>query len=220
MEYYHLINGRSKSCGCLVKPIDFTDQRINKLVVVELIDYKDGYSHWKCKCDCGNIVIRSNRSLSSKGFKSCGCHRIKSGRKKWKHYSLLYGTWNRMKRRCFDRNNPKYKNYGGRGISVCSNWMIYKNFEKWALMNGYVKGLSIDRINNDRNYEPDNCRWITVSENSRHRKNTKLFMYKEKKYCLRELAEKYAVVCTGTVRSRIYSSKWNLEEALFTPRKK
>lgn len=86
----------------------------------------------------------------------------------------LYNSWQGMKGRCLREKNPKYKRYGGRGIKVCEEWMNIEGFYDWALKSGWKEGLSIDRINNDGNYEPSNCRWISHSENSRKKRTTKI----------------------------------------------
>jgi len=86
----------------------------------------------------------------------------------------FYNSWLNMKSRCFRKTNPKYPRYGGRGISVCEDWLNIKNFSKWALENGWEPGKVLDRINNDGNYEPTNCQWISSSENSRKKRTTKI----------------------------------------------
>lgn len=90
--------------------------------------------------------------------------------------SSLYNSWQGMKRRCFSVNNPKYPRYGGRGITVCKEWLDIIGFQKWALANGWKEGMSIDRIDNDKDYCPENCRWISISENSRKKSTTKIDM--------------------------------------------
>lgn len=88
----------------------------------------------------------------------------------------LYNSWQNMKQRCLNPKHPKYKRYGGRGISICEDWLKIENFYKWAVANGWKSGMSIDRINNDGNYCPENCKWISVSENSRKKRTTKIDM--------------------------------------------
>lgn len=90
----------------------------------------------------------------------------------------FYNIWQNMKARCLRKTHPKYKRYGGRGITVCSEWLDIKNFAEWAKKNGWKEGMSIDRIDNDGNYCPENCRWVSVSENSRHKSTTKIDMIK------------------------------------------
>ena len=89
-------------------------------------------------------------------------------------YPDLYGVWESMKSRCENPNREKFKDYGGRGIEICDEWHDSWSFVKWALTNGYQKGLQIDRIDNNKGYSPDNCRWVTPKQNSRNRRNTKL----------------------------------------------
>ena len=88
--------------------------------------------------------------------------------------SSLYTSWTGMKGRCLNPHNPKYSRYGGRGITVCSEWLEFKNFLEWSLNNGWKKGYSIDRIDNDGNYCPENCQWLSISDNSRKKRTTKI----------------------------------------------
>lgn len=95
-------------------------------------------------------------------------------KKQWQANHLSFVTWCNMKQRCLNPNCKPYKWYGSRGISICKEWLVYKAFEKWALANGYEEGLTIDRIDNDGNYCPENCQWITRSENSKRRGGLRL----------------------------------------------
>lgn len=113
-----------------------------------------------------------------------------------KRYSF-YNSWQSMKQRCLNPNHPKYKRYGGRGIKICSEWYDIKNFADWALKNGWKDGLTIDRIDNNGNYCPENCRWVSISQNSRNKKTTKIDMIKAQEIRSRinedwyELAKEY-----------------------------
>jgi hypothetical protein len=118
----------------------------------------------------------------------------------------FYHSWRNMKERCFNKKNPNYYRYGGRGITVCEEWKSIDGFSKWALMSGWKEGLSIDRIDNDGNYTPENCRWISRSENSRKKRTTKI-SYSEAQEIRRmlkngenyiQLANKYGVT-SGTI---------------------
>lgn len=102
----------------------------------------------------------------------------------YKRNHTLYGVWMTMKHRCEDKKRAKYKDYGARGIKVCSDWQDPNAFIDWALANGYERGLQLDRINNDGNYCPENCRWITPKENSRNRRNTVLLTIGEETKCV------------------------------------
>jgi len=114
----------------------------------------------------------------------------------------LYSVWNMMNQRCFNYKNKRYKDYGDRGITVCDEWLDFTPFRDWSLNNGYAEGLQINRINNDGNYEPNNCNWVTNVENRRNREDVKLTMkivneirglYKTGNYTQKELAKKYDV---------------------------
>jgi hypothetical protein len=118
----------------------------------------------------------------------------------------FYNTWQNMKSRCLNPNNPKYHRYGERGIKVCDDWLTIEGFSEWALNNGWSDGLSIDRIDNDGNYCPENCKWVTMSENSRKKRTTKITFKQAKEIRLRaangeseiELAKEFNVV-HGTI---------------------
>ena len=112
---------------------------------------------WECVCDCGKEMLVSSSALLTGHTVSCGCKKIKHG---FSHKERLYNTWKCMRQRCNNPNNTSYEHYGGRGISICDEWNDYVNFRNWAYANGYDDTLSIDRINNDGNYEPSNCRWV------------------------------------------------------------
>lgn len=159
----------------------------NRLTIIKDlgIDYTSDTKKYKahfveCQCDCGNKT-RVNYSLFANGrTKSCGClniEQIKSRRTKHKGttgYPRLYGIWKDMRKRCYNENASNYIHYGAKGIKVCDEWNDFESFKEWSLLNGYFeqqgdykrgKLLSIDRINSDQDYSPENCQWITLSEN-------------------------------------------------------
>lgn len=107
----------------------------------------------------------------------------------YRNNAALFNVWNTMKSRCENPNRQNYINYGGRGIKVCKEWCDAKDFVIWALNNGYEKGLQLDRIDNDGNYEPSNCRWVTPKENSRNRRNTKHLTINGETKCVSEWCE-------------------------------
>ena len=162
----NLSSGKTKSCGCL-KNQNLIGFKTGKITVIEKIN-KPGLSFWKCECSCGNYIVLSQNRLNSKKVKSCGCLTNKHG----KSNTRLYKIWLGIKKRCFNQNFKSYKHYGGRGITICKEWLDFSTFEKWALENGYDEKLSIDRINVDGIYEPNNCRWATTSEQARNKRNS------------------------------------------------
>lgn len=132
-----------------------------------------------CKCDCGNEKIIQLSSLRGGLTKSCGCLSSELTTLKNTRHNLskhpLYKVWKTMKHRCLNPNAEHFARYGGRGISVCAEWLNdFQNFYNWAVANGYQKGLQLDRIDNDGDYEPNNCRFATRTENMRNCSQTKI----------------------------------------------
>ena len=163
-------------------------QRFGRLVVVErLPNYvtKTGQEAvWKCQCDCGAFISARAGQLRGGHVRSCGClQRESASQRQTKHggaASRLYGVWSSMKRRCNCSKDPSFERYGGRGITVCKEWQeSFAVFQSWAFSHGYQEPttkrskLSIDRINNDGNYCPENCRWATDSEQARNQRPRK-----------------------------------------------
>lgn len=142
-----------------------------------------GRSYWLCSCECGNIVEVNCNQLKQGKTKSCGCYHLeqvsKAHVKHEKRNTKLYSVFASMKQRCYNKNNTRYKHYGGRGIKICDEWLNdFMTFYDWAMNNGYKEGLSIDRIDNNKGYSPNNCHWVTNKENVNNRRNTKYITYK------------------------------------------
>lgn len=149
--------------------IDLTGQRFGRLTVIERAGQHKGRSLWKCKCDCSKITVVSVSQLLRGRTKSCGCLRNENisriAKKHGMSHTRLYHIWIGMKKRCYDPNAQYFEIYGGRGITVCDEWLHdFMEFQRWALSHGYSDELSIDRIDNDKGYSPDNCRWATWHE--------------------------------------------------------
>ena len=178
----NLTGGITQSCGCLNKERtsaasikDLTGQRIGKLVVLKRAnEIGDGKVRWLCKCDCGTTKSILADALNDGSTTSCGCRRRSAiGERTLKHghrHERIYSIYCDIKRRCYNEKRTGYANYGARGIRMCDDWKNdFMTFFNWAMANGYEEHLTIDRIDNDGNYEPGNCRWITKSENSTKR---------------------------------------------------
>lgn len=206
----------TKSCGCLVheprerKAMDLSGQRFGKLVAIENVGKQNGReSLWKCQCECGKIIVVSIGHLRSGHTKSCGClknkHNVSNKR--------IYTIWKNMIARCGKPNRKDSKYYFLKGITVCQEWHTYKNFEEWALQNGYADGLTIDRINSTGNYEPSNCRWLSIQEQQRNKCNNDWFVHNGEKKCLAEWAEIYGIK-QKTLWDRIYKLGYSFEDAV------
>lgn len=152
--------------------IDLTGKHFGRLTVISEA-YSDGkHLYWKCRCDCGHELVVCGDSLKQGRTKSCGClnSEMVKGRvlKHGYTYHRLYRIWRNMLYRCRNENCPEYPRYGGRGITVCDGWVKdFQLFYNWSMRSGYADNLTIDRIDNDGNYEPTNCQWLTRSENIR-----------------------------------------------------
>ena len=160
---------------------DKTGKRYGRLVAEKYI----GNGLWECKCDCGNAKIVRSGHLNAGKALSCGCleYALRSAAG-YRHGGIrepLYTVWEGMKQRCTNIKHNSYHNYGGRGIRVCDEWKNdYSAFRKWAISNGYRKGLTLERVNNNDGYSPANCKWITNREQSRNkRSNRAVFLVSE-----------------------------------------
>ena len=155
--------------------IDMIGKKFGRLTVVDFDRFENHKTYWKCVCDCGLTVIAVGNNLRSGNTKSCGCLRREAAQKQGKssathgeshdNRTRLYSIWCGMRQRCNNPNHQAYNLYGGKGVRLCDEWNDYKAFKTWAMSNGYKDPLSIDRIDHNEGYNPDNCRWITISEN-------------------------------------------------------
>jgi hypothetical protein len=143
----------------------------------------------KTICDCGIKKEIDIYRIKGGGAKSCGCLIIKAITKHGQVSHPLYGVYNGIKYRCYDSDSNSYKNYGGRGIEMCDDWLLdFKKFFDWAIANGWRKGLLLDRKDNNKGYNPDNCRYVTMRESNENRRNTLYAEYNGEKKLLKEWA--------------------------------
>lgn len=191
-------------------------EKYGRYTIIKEVEKRNGKRYILCECTCGTLKEVNLYSLRNGSTKSCGCL-LRETKKHLKTHGQwnkpIYGVWRGMIQRCTNPNNFQFKNYGGRGIKVCDNWMTAKNFIDWAFDNGYEHGLSIDRIDVNGNYEPDNCRWITMRMQHSNKRSNIIIEYKGVKKTLRQWSN-----ITGTnhetLRRRLKEG-WGTERALF-----
>lgn len=180
---------------------DLTGKRFGMLLVLGKDKDRDktGCIKYICKCDCGNVVSVRSSSLNDGNTSGCGCRLHNTGKKQrtYKHGNSrdrLYGIWSKMKSRCNNPNSDKYKYYGGRGIRVCAKWNApdgFASFRNWAISNNYTDELTIDRIDNDKGYSPDNCRWVTQKEQVLNTRRNRRITFNGRTLTISEWAEEF-----------------------------
>ena len=186
--------------------------------------YKSGIKktieYYLCECECGKKAIIEKNRLKTGRTKSCGCLRKEIISKiKGTHHltkTRIFRIWDCMKTRCLNKNYTYFKHYGGRGITICDEWKNdFKQFYDWAINNGYAENLTIDRIDVNGNYEPSNCRWVTMKQQRRNTTKNIFVEINGVKKVLIDWCTDYKIKYT-TVLSRIHSG-WEIVKALTTP---
>lgn len=186
----HLRKGTKQSCGCMRRN-DLTGKRFGRLTVLR----KDGKGHgnqiYLCQCDCGNTVRVYHSNLTRGLTKSCGCLQKEETSKRFTIHGMrntrLYNTYTNMMSRCNNPKNKRYGSYGGRGIKVCYEWSKgFEQFKQWALSSGYKDSLTIDRIDVNGDYTPENCRWTTIKQQSNNQRKTIWVEIADQKKSLKE----------------------------------
>lgn len=200
------------------KFVDITGKRYGRLTVVRRIDKKGNGAYWECLCDCGNTTILTTRVLNNGHTKSCGCYR-RSGERETTHgmsKTRIYREWLAIKRRCYNKNSAYYEIYGGRGIAVCDEWKSsFEAFYAWAMAKGYRDDLTIDRIDNNGDYSPLNCRWATTAEQSLNKSSNRLVTFNGETKPVKAWADEKGINY-HTLYSRLYDLHWSVERALCT----
>lgn len=218
----NLIEGISTDCGCISKQGYKQGQKIARLTLIKEIPARRGRS-WECVCDCGNKLNVKESHIRNGSIKSCGCLA--------KEYKAIGNVvhnlcdtrinkiYQAMKNRCFLKTSKNYKNYGGRGIKMCNEWLGKDgliNFYNWAISNGYKDNLSIDRIDNNGDYRPENCRWATALEQQNNTRYNRILEYKGEKLTLSQASRKYNID-VSTLHHRLKRFNWDATKSIEEP---
>lgn len=226
---------KEPSCGCVQREvkIEMVGKRFGRWTVIERVDKDVDGTYWLCRCDCGTERVVNGRGLRTGKSVSCGCYarevtsrRMKNltpeEKMKFARYthrqsdSRLYCIWWGMRERCYRPSKAEYKYYGGRGITICDEWLEdFMNFYNWAMANGYEDHLSIDRIDVNGNYCPENCRWATHKEQCNNRRQNRFLKFNGETHTVKEWADIIGINVV-TLRGRLRTG-WSVELALTTP---
>jgi hypothetical protein len=217
--------GKRKGGDVMSRLIDLTGQQFERLTVISRAENTTtGKAQWYCECECDKkIVVVRGEHLRSGHTTSCGCIQKENAAKAQtvhsKSRSRIYRIWASLKKRIQNENNKNYKDYGGRGITICEEWESnFQAFNEWAISNGYTDNLTIDRIDNDKGYSPDNCRWITRKKQCNNKRNNSYITFRGSTKTLSEWAEEYGIQ-SSTILMRLRRG-WSIEKALTTPPRK
>lgn len=204
------------------KVIDMTGYETGRIKVVKQAGKnKNGNILWRYECSCGGGGIATADAI--RRMKSCGCIRKENGKEIFHNYNITHGEsrtriyiiWANMINRTSNKKNKSYKNYGGRGITVCEEWKDYLTFKKWAFENGYSDTLTIDRIENDKGYYPGNCRWADKETQNNNKQQSRKLEYKGETKSVEQWAKEYNIN-RSTLVNRI-NKGMSIKEALETP---
>ena len=207
---------------------DLTGKRFGMLVV-EGFDHREPQRRkyfWRCVCDCGRETVASGCNLTSGNTRSCGCLGDKNRQKLMKAFTDRYAKhglsasrinriYRHMKERCYEKAGKDYELYGGRGITVCDDWLGehgFENFYAWSMVHGYAESLSIDRVDTDKGYSPDNCRWVNATVQANNRRTNVVYDIGNGPQTRAELCKEYGIPYFK-FRDRV-ASGWTVKEAL------
>ena len=192
---------------------DLTGKRFGRLFVIS-ISHTKKCAYWHCRCDCGITKIIPSSSLVTGRTRSCGCLKLDANTTHGLTGSAEWVVWQAMNARCNCTKAGNFHLYGGRGIEVCERWKSFDNF--LSDMGNRPEGMTLDRIDVNGNYCPENCRWATQSQQNRNKRNTKRFLFDGEMLCLIEIAERTGINYDRFC-SRIFKDGWSIEKAALTP---
>lgn len=216
---------------------DLAGKKFGYLTVLEETEMRQGRQIvWRCQCKCGNEAFVVGAHLTDGHTKSCGCYAKEQRKKRGKllvengvlshtthggTHERLYTIWSGMNDRCNNSGSEAYPLYGGRGIKLCDDWRDYTNFRAWAIQNGYDENAergkcTIDRIDSDGDYCPENCRWVDIKAQCNNRRNNRVFEYNGEKKNIRQWADEVEIPY-GTLHKRLLKYGWTIGNALQTP---
>lgn len=198
---------------------NISGEKFGRLTVISRAqNTSTGSARWNCACECGNTVTVDAGKLKSGHTKSCGCLRAEQNRtvalKHGMHNTRIHRIWMQMHARCNARSGNNYKWYAERGVKVCNEWSDFQNFYQWSANNGYADDLSIDRIDVDGDYSPENCRWVDIITQANNKRNNFKIEYGGRTQTIPQWARETSLPA-GVIRYRILHG-WTPEEALFT----
>lgn len=200
---------------------NLSGRRYGKLVAVKPTSKRKGtLVVWECKCDCGATAYVPSAYLTSGNTKSCGCYKSECSKARLKTHgdtkTRLWIEWVNMKQRCLNPKSSSYERYGAKGVSVCEEWKnSYTAFKSWTMSNGYADDLTIDRIDGTKGYSPENCRWVTKTQQANNRKTNKIVTYGDFTGTLSELCKKLSL--SYPLVSERLRFGWSVEEAIELP---
>lgn len=199
---------------------DWTGHKVGRLTVIkEVGKTKNGHYRWYCECECGGNTIVLSDNIRRKHSNSCGCIRIETVvNMNYRHgmsKKRLHNTWCSMLQRCNNEADQSYIHYGGRGIKVCDRWYIFENFMN-DMLEGYKDTLTLDRVDNEKGYSKDNCRWADMITQGNNKRTNKKYIVDGIEDTMANHARKYKI-STSLVHARINRLKWSIEKSFKTP---
>lgn len=195
------------------KIIDLTGNKYGKLTVLGIASRNP--LKWKCICDCGNTTEVGSSNLKRGQVTTCGCSHRRGNPTHGQCYTRVYKIYAKILRRCYKEYDPAYKNYGGRGITMCDEWRnSFVAFSEWAYSHGYSDDLSIDRIDNNKGYSPDNCRWATTYEQANNTRKNRVYTMNGETKTLSQWCRDYNAPY-NRIHARL-NAGWSFEEAITT----
>lgn len=221
----HVVKGNTVSCGCVKRKHAVEPGKRYGRLIVQSLEYQAVKGHLKVPtiCDCGQEKMVGVVELATGKTKSCGCliidKLVAMSTTHGGEGSALYSVWHTMKSRCLNPSTDSFKSYGGRGITICPEWLNdFAAFRDWAESNGYRSGLQIDRRDVNGNYTPDNCRWLTPRANGNNRRNNvMLTAFGEIKTMSQWSDDPRCAVSYATLKERVGRRHWDHEKAIKEP---